>query len=130
MRDLNPIDPEIHKALVAHHKILKSGDLTKLKVMTQGEVAYVFTVDRKTVRRWCEDGKWPSDGFFITPGRHRRYFEAYVHAALFKGGVTDKAERDALIAKARANVREHIRPEERNMRRRRAQIAVNGGLAA
>lgn len=40
-------------------------------VMTPAEVAQVFRVDTKTVRRWVEAGKLP---YFKTLGGHRRFY--------------------------------------------------------
>jgi excisionase family DNA binding protein len=53
-------------------------DQSNDRLMTSGEVAAVFRVNRKTVARWAQDGKIVT--CFRTPGGHRRFREADVRA--------------------------------------------------
>jgi excisionase family DNA binding protein len=53
------------------------------RLMTSGEVAAVFRVDRKTVARWARESKIAC---FRTPGGHRRFREVDVRALLTAGG--------------------------------------------
>lgn len=48
-------------------------------LLTPGEVAAAFRVDRKTVTRWAKAGRLPC---VRTPGGHRRYPAGPVHALL------------------------------------------------
>lgn len=48
-------------------------------LLTPKQVAALFGVDPKTVTRWAQAGKI---GCVITPGGHRRYRSAEVHAFL------------------------------------------------
>ena len=48
-------------------------------LMTPAEVAALFGVDPKTVQRWAKTGRLSS---IKTPGGHRRYRAAEVHALL------------------------------------------------
>lgn len=57
---------------------------TDERLLTPGEVAALFRVDRKTVTRWAKAGKLRS---FKTPGGHTRIPEADVQALL-----TDRSE--------------------------------------
>lgn len=49
------------------------------RLLTPGEVAALFRVDPKTVTRWASAGRI---GSIRTPGGHRRFREAEVHALL------------------------------------------------
>ncbi|GAB2930822.1 hypothetical protein GCM10027047_29130 [Rhodococcus aerolatus] len=49
------------------------------RLLTPGEVAALFRVDPKTVTRWASAGRL---GSIRTPGGHRRFREAEVHALL------------------------------------------------
>lgn len=49
------------------------------RLLTPGEVAALFRVDAKTVTRWAAAGRI---GSIRTPGGHRRFREAEVHALL------------------------------------------------
>ena len=49
------------------------------RLLTPGEVATLFRVDPKTVTRWASAGRI---GSIRTPGGHRRFREAEVHALL------------------------------------------------
>ena len=51
-------------------------------LLTSGEVAEMFDVDRKTVIRWALTGSLPS---FKTPGGHRRFYRADIQAWLTGG---------------------------------------------
>lgn len=58
-----------------------SGDHDRL--LTPAEVAAMFRVDPKTLRRWAADGLIP---YGFTPGGRRRYPEAAVLALLDRPG--------------------------------------------
>lgn len=45
------------------------------ELMTPGEVADLFRVNRNTVLRWAKTGRLPA---IMTPGGHRRYVRATV----------------------------------------------------
>lgn len=49
------------------------------ELLTPGEVALLWKVDAKTVTRWAVAGKI---GSIRTPGGHRRFWTAEVHALL------------------------------------------------
>ncbi|MFF4990103.1 BldC family transcriptional regulator [Streptosporangium saharense] len=49
------------------------------RLLTPGEVAYIFGVDPKTVNRWSLAGRIPS---LKTPGGQRRYRETDINALL------------------------------------------------
>ncbi len=49
------------------------------RLLTPGEVAELFRVDRKTASRWAASGRLAS---IRTPGGHRRFFEADIRALL------------------------------------------------
>lgn len=49
------------------------------RLLTPREVAALFKVDPKTVTRWAAAGRIRS---LFTPGGHRRFREAEVHALL------------------------------------------------
>ena len=51
--------------------------------LTPGEVAALFKVDPKTVRRWAKLGRLT---WIKTPGGHRRYDAAQIRAQLERGG--------------------------------------------
>lgn len=53
--------------------------MPELRLLTSGEVAALFRVDPKTVTRWATAGRIAS---ILTPGGHRRFHEADVHALL------------------------------------------------
>ena len=55
--------------------VVMSGSVNEL--LTPGEVAAMFRVDPKTVRRWARDGKLSS---LRTLGGHRRYVASEVRA--------------------------------------------------
>jgi len=48
-------------------------------LLTSGQVAALFRVDRKTVARWASTGRI---GSIRTPGGHRRFRETEVRALL------------------------------------------------
>ncbi len=54
-------------------------DVQRAELLTPGEVAALFRVDPKTVRRWAQEGKLT---WFKTPGGHRRFHGAEVRALL------------------------------------------------
>lgn len=54
-------------------------DLDYEPLLTPGEVATIFRVDTKTVRRWAVAGKLDS---VRTPGGHRRYRRTDVKALI------------------------------------------------
>lgn len=58
------------------------------RLLTPGEVAALFRVDPKTVTRWAAAGRISS---IRTPGGHRRFREAEVHA-LLEGRAEDDGE--------------------------------------
>ena len=49
------------------------------RLLTPGEVAFMFRVDPKTVTRWASAGRI---GSIRTPGGHRRFRESEVHGLL------------------------------------------------
>jgi excisionase family DNA binding protein len=49
------------------------------RLLTPGEVAFMFRVDPKTVARWASGGRL---GCIRTPGGHRRFLETEVTALL------------------------------------------------
>ena len=49
------------------------------RLLTPGEVAQLFGVNRQTVSRWATRGFL---GVIVTPGGHRRYRESEVNALL------------------------------------------------
>jgi DNA-binding transcriptional MerR regulator len=51
----------------------------KGRVLTPADVGRMFRVDPKTVTRWANSGLLPEG--FLTPGGHRRWFEADVLGA-------------------------------------------------
>lgn len=51
--------------------------MDKVDLMTPAEVADLFRVDPKTVTRWAKAGRIRS---VTTPGGHRRFYRADVHA--------------------------------------------------
>lgn len=51
-------------------------------LLTPGDVAAMFNVNPRTVTRWAREGKLTC---IFTPGGHRRYKAAEVHA-LLNGG--------------------------------------------
>lgn len=53
--------------------------LTPERLLTPGEVAALFKVDRATVTRWAAAGRI---GSIKTPGGHRRFHESEVRALL------------------------------------------------
>lgn len=57
-------------------------------VMTPGEVASTFSVDRKTVSRWADEGLIPS---FRTPGGHRRFPRPAIEAFIAEQRVAGAA---------------------------------------
>ncbi len=56
------------------------------RLLTPGEVATLFRVDPKTVTRWAAAGRI---GSIRTPGGHRRFREAEVHALLQGDGLLE-----------------------------------------
>ena len=56
--------------------------MTKIDLLTPSEVARLFRVDPKTVTRWAAAGRLSS---IRTPGGHRRFIAAEVHALLKVG---------------------------------------------
>jgi len=54
-------------------------------VLKPGEVAGLFGVDPKTVRRWAQDGTIP--GAFKTPGGQLRFRAGEVHALAEKARI-------------------------------------------
>ncbi|MCW2621515.1 MAG: binding domain, excisionase family [Frankiales bacterium] len=57
-----------------------------VRLLTPGEVALAFRVDRKTVARWAADGRLSS---IRTPGGHRRFREDEVKTLL---AIVDQVE--------------------------------------
>ncbi|MEU0239702.1 BldC family transcriptional regulator [Nocardiopsis sp. NPDC006198] len=55
------------------------------ELLTPGEVARMFRVDPKTVRKWGQLGRLTS---VLTPGGHHRYRENEVLALLDRGRTT------------------------------------------
>lgn len=53
-------------------------ELARTRVMTPGEVAYLFRVDPKTVTRWIQQGKFPKGTYFRTPGGHHRFYREQI----------------------------------------------------
>ena len=49
------------------------------RLLTPGEVALMFQVDRKTVARWASSGRV---GSIRTPGGHRRFRESEINRLL------------------------------------------------
>ncbi|WP_433702197.1 BldC family transcriptional regulator [Nocardiopsis sp. CA-288880] len=58
---------------------------TAEELLTPGEVARMFRVDPKTVRKWGQLGRLTS---VLTPGGHHRYRENEVRALLDHGRTT------------------------------------------
>lgn len=53
-----------------------------LELLTPKQVARLFNVDPKTVARWVNSGKIPSESFIKTPGGHVRIKSDYVKKIL------------------------------------------------
>lgn len=65
--------------VVSQEEVAVISGLLDEELLTPKQVAVLFRVDPKTVSRWARAGKI---GCVITPGGHRRYRSAEVHALL------------------------------------------------
>lgn len=63
-------------------------------LLTNAEVAALYRVDKSTVSRWADRGKLP---FIRTPGGHRRYREADIHALVAGHPLPPRDEHGNLI---------------------------------
>jgi excisionase family DNA binding protein len=69
------------------YRDLPSADFANRTVdrrLKPGQVAALFGVDAKTVRRWAIEGKLP---YIMTQGGHRRYSENAIHKLLAERSV-------------------------------------------